>query len=41
VRGFFIVEMKAVIAVPDGVDTLIERDPFSVRLEAGNVQAGS
>ena len=27
-RGFFIVEMEAVVGVPDAMDALIERDPF-------------
>ena len=28
VRGLFIVEMKAVVGMPDGVDALVEGDPF-------------
>jgi hypothetical protein len=28
VRGLFIVEMEAVVAVADGVDSLVEGDPF-------------
>ena len=28
VCGFFVVEMEAVVAVPDGVDAFVQRDPF-------------
>ncbi len=28
VRGFFVVEMKRIVGVPDGVDALAEGDPF-------------
>jgi hypothetical protein len=31
VRGLFIVEMEAAVGVPDGVNALIERDPFLCR----------
>ena len=31
-RGLFIVEMEAVVAVSDGVDALVERDPFLSRM---------
>ena len=50
VRRLFIVEMKTVVAVPDRVNALVERDPFfagasllvaGARSEAGKAHAGS
>ena len=43
VRGLLIVEMEAVVGVADGVDALVEGDPFARRCvcEAGKRHAGS
>ncbi len=30
-RGLFIIEMETVVGVPDGVDALVERNPFLCR----------